>query len=320
MAYRCPVCHKPLLKHEYEKALGILGEREQHLRHEKLALQSKLKTAAAATKRARAEGVQAERTRTQRLLAGKEREVQTLKEQLRRLRKGTTPQTDGLEFEDALAMRLQKEFPADQITHRGRSGDILHHVLVDAQAVGLILYECKRCQRIESSHVQQAARDKRDNQADFAILVTTGKRRGFTGLAHEGTVLLVSPLGIIALARLVRNQVLEMARSRLTGSERERVAVGALQYLTSSVFKAPLEDAIAKSKRAADLLRAEIRAHMSCWRDRWELYQTVSVDLTSIADNTVRVAQGVKPAPFAKVKPAPLQLPAGSTIMELGAT
>jgi hypothetical protein len=33
--YRCPVCKKPLSKREYEQALGILGEREKHLHHER---------------------------------------------------------------------------------------------------------------------------------------------------------------------------------------------------------------------------------------------------------------------------------------------
>lgn len=41
--YRCPVCKKPLTKGEYEQALGILGEREMHLRHERAELLDRIR-------------------------------------------------------------------------------------------------------------------------------------------------------------------------------------------------------------------------------------------------------------------------------------
>ena len=310
--YRCPVCRKALSKHEYEKALGILGEREQHLRHEKAHLQSQLKSARLTAKRAHADGVRAERDRTQRLLAGKDREIQRLHEQLKRLKKGTTPQTDGLEFEDKLFARLGREFPTDHLEHDGRGGDILHGVLVKGKTAGLILYECKRCKRIEGGHVDQAARDKRTRQADFAVLVTTGTRRGYTGLAHDGHVLLVSPLGVVALARLLRAQILEMARARLSRSQRQQVAVQALEYLTGPVFKGPLEDAMARTRQARNLLQREAKSHFVVWNERWALYQTVEVDLSSLLDNSIRVAQGEKPVAIGRFKPSRLELPAAT--------
>ena len=73
--YNCPVCKKPLSKKEYERALGILGEREKHLEHEKYDLQKKLREAQAKEKKAKEEGIQTERARTQRLLAGKEHQI-----------------------------------------------------------------------------------------------------------------------------------------------------------------------------------------------------------------------------------------------------
>lgn len=120
--YRCPVCGKPLTEQEYERALGILGEREKHLKHEKADLLVKLKQAQTKAKRAKAEGVKVERARTQRLLQGKDKIIQTLKERIDQLKRGSTPQTEGLEFEDKLAARLRREFPEDQILHKGLVG------------------------------------------------------------------------------------------------------------------------------------------------------------------------------------------------------
>jgi hypothetical protein len=310
--YRCPVCHTKLSQKQYEKALGILGEKQQHLRHQKAQLQAKLSKARDNARRAEAEGVRKERDRTQRILAGRDKEIQALQEQLKRLKKGTTPQTDGLEFEDRLYARLRREFSADRIVHEGKGGDILHTVQVDGKAAGLILYECKRCKRIQSDHVEQATRDKRSRQADFAILVTTGTRRGYTGLANDGPVLVVSPLGVIALAGLVRAQLLQMSRARLSRSQKEKVAAQALEYITGAMFKGPLEDAMTRTRKARGLLEKEAKAHFQVWQERWDLYQTVEMDLASLSQNSERISHGEKPVPVGRLKPTLLTLPAAS--------
>ncbi len=100
--YRCPVCNKPLTKKEYESALGILGKRDEHFQHETAKLEKRLREAKVREKKAKQEGVDSERSCTQRLLAGKDKLIQTLKERMEQLRKGSTPQTEGLEFEGKL--------------------------------------------------------------------------------------------------------------------------------------------------------------------------------------------------------------------------
>ncbi|MGA8345282.1 MAG: DUF2130 domain-containing protein [Candidatus Sulfotelmatobacter sp.] len=132
-------------------------------------------------------------------MAGQNKQMKKLQERIAQLEKGTTPQTDGLEFEHKLVARLQREFPKDKIEHKGQGGDILHTVKFSGQAVGVIIYECKRCLRISSSHVQQAYLAKQTRRAHFAVLVTTGQRRGFSGLCLDRDVLIVSPLGTIPL-------------------------------------------------------------------------------------------------------------------------
>src|SRR5713226_1505763 len=96
--YRCPVCGKALTEREYLDALGILGEREKHLKHQTAELQRKLKETQARVKEAKEEGRKGEQARTKRLLKGKDRDIQRLKERLRQVQRGSTPQTEGLEF------------------------------------------------------------------------------------------------------------------------------------------------------------------------------------------------------------------------------
>jgi hypothetical protein len=56
------------------------------------------------------------------LLRGKDKHIAALQERIEQLKKGTTPQTDGLEFEDRLTSGLQREFPDDRIMHKGKTG------------------------------------------------------------------------------------------------------------------------------------------------------------------------------------------------------
>jgi hypothetical protein len=195
---------------------------------------------------------------------------------------------------------------------RQASLDGVSTVLVDGKTAGLILYECKRCKRIQSDHVEQATRDKRSREADFAILVTTGTRRGYTGLANDGPVLVVSPLGVIALAGLVRAQLLQMSRARFSRSQKEKAAAQALEYITGAMFRGPLEDAITRTRKARGLLEKEAKAHFQVWQERWELYQTVDMDLASLSHNSERISHGEKPVPVGRLKPTLLTLPAAT--------
>lgn len=161
----------------------------------------------------------------------------------------------------------------------------------------------------EQDHIDQAARDKNARQADFALLVTAGKRKGFTGLGKDGAVLIVAPLAVIALVGLVRDQIIHMARAKLTRSQRERVSTAVLNYVTSPTFRVPLEGAIDKTRRAQGLLKKEHADHMRMWHDRWHLYQTIDISLSHISGNVSRLIGGSKPLPLGKPKPQPLLLP-----------
>src|SRR5436853_4296334 len=121
--YQCPVCHKVLTKKEYEGALGIMHEQDARHAEALDELKGKLKATKLEAKKARRLGIEYQKTQTKRLVEGKVRDIQKLKERIKQLEKGTTPQTEGLEFEDKLVKRLKMEFPDDEIKHEGKGGD-----------------------------------------------------------------------------------------------------------------------------------------------------------------------------------------------------
>lgn len=296
-SYRCPVCHKLLTKLEYQRALGILGERERHLEHEKRDLKKKLKQAKAARTAARKAGIATERARTQRLLQGKAREIQTLKERIEQLKKGSTPQTEGLEFEDQLVARLRREFRNDDVQHKGKAGDVLQYVRLEGKSAGLIVYECKRTPHIQTQHIHQANAAKQSRNADFAVLVTTGSRRGFTGLATIQGVLVVSPLGAVPLASLLRAHLIEMLRSKLSTEQRAQVALDLMAYITSPQFKNPIEEVVHLSRELQGMIHEEASEHFRLWKKRWDRYQRISWNTSLIRSNLELVLHSQPPRP-----------------------
>jgi hypothetical protein len=310
---RCPVCKKPLSQEEYDKALGILGAREQHLEHQKAKLVAQVKRARDDAAKARASGVQAERSRTQRLLAGKDQEIKRLNERLRQLKRGSTPQTEGLEFEVKLVARLAREFPEDNDSHEGKAGDVVHEVFVAGKPAGIIVYECKRESRISEDHVAQAGRAKHSRRADFAVLVTIGTRRGFTGLAEMAGVLVVSPLGVVALVSLLREQLRALARARLRDSERQRAAQRLLAFITSPDFRNPIEAVIRTAGALQKSVLDEASAHRKLWERRWQHYHAIAWDASLVRSNVQLVLQGKQPSAHLPPKPSRLALPGPSS-------
>lgn len=307
--YHCPVCKKPLTRGEYERALGILAERERYFERDKTKLQSKLRKAEALARSARQQGIEVERARTRRLLAGKEKQIQALKERLEQVERGSTPQTEGLEFENKLTARLKREFPDDEIQHFGKNGDVLHTVRFDRQEAGVIIYECKRTPKILSQHVRQAYRSKQSRDAHYAVLVTTGQKRGFSGLARMDGVLVVSPLGVVPLAALLRAFLIEMLKAKVAKEERVRIAERLVDHITSPQFKNPIEEIIQGSTELQSMIKEEAKEHFRIWKRRWEHYQKIHLDSSQVRENIELVLHGKEPKAVAQRKVPPLELP-----------
>jgi hypothetical protein len=290
-------------------ALGILGEREKHLKHQTAELQKKLKETQARVKEAKEEGRKGEQARTRRLLKGKDRDIQRLKERLRQVQRGSTPQTEGLEFEDKLTERLKREFPEDKVDHTGRGGDVLHTVRFSKKPAGIIIYECKRSPRIQGEHVRQAFRAKQERHADFAVLVTTGRKQGFAGLARMGGVIVVAPLGAIPLADLLRRHLIEMLRAKVTKEERALIAERLMEYLASPQFKNPIEEVVERTEALQGLLLDEAKAHARTWQKRWDHYQIIHWDTSRIQANVQLVLQGKEPKTILRPRILSLEVP-----------
>lgn len=309
--YRCPVCKKPLTKAEFERAFKIHEGQKEHLEARQRLLDEREREFATKAKRTRKAIREAERQRTRRILAGKVCEIGRLKERIKLLERGKSPQEFGPEFEAKLVKRLREQFREDDIkqTAGSRGGDVLHIVKEAGQDAGRIIYECKWTPMISRSHVRQTARAKMSRQAQFAVLVTCGKRRGFNGLDTEFGVTIVAPTGALALAGLLRNHLVEMFRAGIEKRKRTKIANQLLKFVKSPEFRNPIEEVIHTAENLREGILEEFRWHKSSWEKRWEAYGAIRWDALAVQENVKRVLRGDRPRQIAQPKEA-LALPA----------
>lgn len=320
MAYKCPLCGSTLTENHYHRVVKLQERKEkvQKGELEKLrkqaevakrkqqAIQAKaIQDVASAKKQAAELERKKSAIRDKRLIA----RIKKLEEEKKMLQKHTSPQEIGLADEGVLVKRLEKEFPDDRIEHVGKGGDVLHFVIFDKEDAGCIVYECKRTDRISGDHVAQTALAKKTRQANYAILVTTGTRKGFSGLDQESGVFLVSQAGVLTLARICRESLVTMAKQRLDAAAKVAAAKRLMDYITSPVCKTPLEEAISHTERAHKNLVREMKQHVGDWKDRHELYQTIHYDISHVQKNIDRVLGGDEPLKLEKPKLEPLALP-----------
>lgn len=330
MKYKCPLCGSTLSESHFHRVVKLQEKKEKVQKGELAKLRKAATLAqerATAVKRslakaradaktkvaaAKKDAADLERRksviRNKRLLA----RIQKLEEEKKMLAKHTSPQQIGLADELVLVKALRREFPEDGIQHTGKGGDVLQFVRFKNEKAGCIVYECKHTDRIAESHVAQTANAKKTRHADYAILVTTGTRRHFSGLDQESGVFIVSQSGALPLAGICRESLVAMAKQRLDDAARAAAARRLMDYVTSPICKTPMEEAISYTERAQENLLREIKAHTKEWKDRYQIYQTIHYDVSHVKANIARVINGDAPLKLERPKLEPLALPVRS--------
>ncbi|HAH32336.1 MAG TPA: hypothetical protein DCL44_08485 [Elusimicrobia bacterium] len=220
------------------------------------------------------------------------------------LKNRTTPQNEGLLYEDELLKALKKDFPKDKLTHTGKGGDILHEVIINGEAVGCIVYECKRVGHWNASHVEQTAKAKLTREADYAVLVTNAEKKGTSGFFVEKGVIVINPGGVLAIANILRDQIITIARLKLSKAQKEEAVENTLRYLEGPEFRNSIEIVIRKTQEMHEDLKKECKDHVKAWGKRHDMLKTIYINAAQVQTKTTALIAGKKnvaidqPIPF----------------------
>lgn len=199
-------------------------------------------------------------------------QVQELK---RQMEQGTTPQIEGLLYEDNLIGELRKSYPQDKFIHTGKGGDIVHEVLHGKQKAGTIVYECKRVGTFSSGHIVQARQAKTQREADYAVLVTNARKKGTVGFFIDSEVIIVHPAGVIYLVGLLREALIITARHMISRAQKEEMVRQTLVYLESPEYRNAMKDTIHRTEDLYKSLTTEVQDHIKNWEKRYGHYRAI---------------------------------------------
>lgn len=298
--FRCPLCGSFLTQTRYYEIIGVWEERArlektlkeqlQNLQKEKQKLLLEKKTIKVEMKKqmkktvkeALEKGRAKEKTRAERLskmIQGKTQDIQSLNKKIKelqeQLKRGTTPQVEGLNLEKELVKELKREFPEDRIEHHGKTGDILQRVNFKNKQVGIILYECKKTTKFNSVFIDQVKRAIASRQATYGVLVTTAFKKDTAGFWVEKDILVVHPYGTVYIASLLRKSIIEIYSLKISRMEMERRSKELMGYIKSEDFKNAVEDSIYRTRNLYKMLLKERDSHLKIWQARYSHYKTI---------------------------------------------
>lgn len=165
----------------------------------------------------------------------------------------------------------------------------------EGEPAGSIIYECKRTPGILTQHIRQTIAAKKERGADFAVLVTTGRKKGFNGFSQMNGVLVVSPLAVLHVCSLLRDHLIEMARSNFDRQIRAAIAQRLMAYVKGPEFTNYVEGMVRFSADMQEALEAEIKEHLRGWQRRQDCYQALGSETAQMQRNLSLVLNGREP-------------------------
>lgn len=239
-------------------------------------------------------GIEKQKARTEKVsqMAEKYRKardkaIEKAKELEEMIKKGTTPQIEGFNFEHEFADQLKQKFPGDEIKPTGHKGDVIHTVQAEEKKVGKIIYECKKTKEFDNKFIEQIQRDKARVIADYGVIVTWATKESKQNFWVEKDIIVVHPYGALDLAMFLRETLLQMYTLKLSKAEFETKGKAILEFMQSEEFRTRIQNSIAKSREAYEALKKEITTHFNAWNKRAKIYESIYRN-TNIIQSTVQ--------------------------------
>lgn len=295
--YKCPLCESILTREKWVRITGQWEERQKLLdstkkeiekyKKERLELEKKhqndlRKAAKAAEEAGMVKGIKKEKSERERMnkmlqnqakaiIAG-QKKIQELQKQLK---EGKTPQIAGFDYEKEVERMLSETFPEDEIKSTGKRGDVIQVVVLNKIQIGTILYECKKTEKYSNEFIKEIKRHQEVARADHAVVITHATKENKSKFFIEEGVIVIDPLGLLDIAFLLRNTLLDIHKMKLTKDQADQKGREILRYMQSGEFKKNMVDNLDKAKTAYNLLIKEIKTHKQNWEERIKIYSAI---------------------------------------------
>ncbi len=286
-----------LIKKTQDEVRKLAKKDIDNLNKEKLEIQKKLKLEVSKTRKEfLAKGKEQEKRRSERFAHSLKlktddwkRALEKIKELKEQLRKGTTPQLEGINLERELIKELKNKFPHDRIEHYGQAGDVLHYIICEGREIALIVYECKKTQKFNKKYIIQIKNDVIKRNANYGVLITIASDKKQSQFWVEKDILIVHPYGAPYIAEVLRKSLIQLYSLKLSDKELNERAKKLLGYIKSNKFRNSVKDNIVRAKELYELLNREVEYHKNIWEKRQEHYTTIAKQSQEIEEDSKKI-------------------------------
>ena len=155
--------------------------------------------------------------------------------------------------------------------------------------IALIVYECKKTQKFDKSHITQIKNDVIKRNANYGVLVTIACDKKQSQFWVEKDILIVHPYGAPYIAEVLRKSLIQLYALKLSDKELSERAKKLLEYIKSNKFRNSVKDNITRAKELYEILNREIEYHKTCWEKRHEHYNAIAKQSKCIEDDSKQI-------------------------------
>jgi hypothetical protein len=188
--------------------------------------------------------------------------------------------------------QLKAAFAGDRIQRvpKGVNGaDVIHEVIHNGKVCGKIVYDAKNRDAWQNSFATKLRADKLAHGADHAILSSNKFPKDKAHVHPQDGVIVANPARVLALAEILREQIVRMHELRISKEEREEKTVALYAFITSEQFKSLLAQVEAQAGKMLDLDSKEKEAHRRTWDARDKLIRSLQKARSDLAFEIDRI-------------------------------
>lgn len=184
----------------------------------------------------------------------------------------------GAEAEVDLFTELKYAFPEDRVERIGRGvkgADIVHEVREGTKVVGRIIYESKNTMSWQNEFIAQAKKYKTQYETPHVMVVTRVFPSKNKGLCVVRDIPVVDKRMAVALATVIREGIIEIAKLRLSGKSSDEKSQELYKYIVGDKFCTRFREMAEGVDALREQQRKERDWHENAWQVGSKIYERI---------------------------------------------
>lgn len=184
----------------------------------------------------------------------------------------------GAEAELDLFTELKHEFSKDRIERIGRGvkgADIVHEVMDGTKVVGRIIYESKNTSIWQNGFIAQAKKYQTQYETPHVLVVTRAFPSKHKGLCVVREIPVVERRTAVALATIIREGVIEIAKLRLSGTFHDEKSQELFEYIVGDKFCTRFREMAENIGSLREQQQKERTWHENAWQVESKIHERI---------------------------------------------